>query len=87
MVELSANDISQGKWREMQAEFEQLFLAAGAPTQMGMYCDSEMYEDPIIFYFSPGCAPFCSHFFVKWSAVSSGSPRNAKSPIVCHANS
>ena len=86
-VELSASEISRGTWTTMQAEFEQLFLSAGAPQHMGMYCDSQMHEDPVVFYFSPACMPHCKSFFVKWSAVESSSPRNARSPIVGHANS
>jgi hypothetical protein len=84
-IELSSNDISRGSWANLQAEFEQVFLAAGGPAEMGMYCDTQLHEDPIVFYFSPACAPHCKSFFTKWSAVQSGGPRNAKKPIVGHA--
>lgn len=84
-VELSSADISRGSWTAIQTEFEQLFLVAGAPAGMGMYCDSQVHEDPVVFYFSPACAPHCKSFFTKWSAVQSGGPRSAKAPIVGHA--
>ena len=84
-IELSANDIARGSWKEMQSEFEQLFIGAGAPPEMGMYCDSQMHENPIVFYFSPACVPHCKSFFVKWSAVESRGPRNATGPMVGHA--
>ena len=83
-LEMHSADIVRGNWKQMQGEFELIFATAGSPFQMGMYCDSELHENPIAFYFSPECMPLFATFFKKWGAVESDAPKNAKSPMVGH---
>jgi len=82
MVSLQEPAIMAGKFPEIKNEFEALYMALGAPMGAGLYCDSQMSDIPLNFYFPPACIPLFEGFLKKWGAVQSGPPKVAKSPLV-----
>ncbi len=70
-VTFSPDDISAWKYTQMQTQFENLWIASGAPR------DAELFngkDDKLIHYFNPGAARIAMPIIVTYDGVECPEP-------------
>jgi hypothetical protein len=70
---LSREQVVEGISEKIQSEFEELFVKAGKPPEMALFCDT-FTAPQFSMYFSPVCAQYCPEFISGYSGKPCGKP-------------
>jgi hypothetical protein len=76
-----------GRLLQMEREFEELMIAAGAPRGVELFRDPPEPDQPVTSFFPAETMLVLEAFLTRWGAVPSGPPRVARAPIFGHARS
>jgi len=66
-IMFTADDVSAAKHLELKGHFERFFLAAGSPTDAGLFKGLEPNQN--IYYFSPGAARIATKLIAHLAAT------------------
>jgi hypothetical protein len=53
-----------GILKEMEDQFENIFMEAEGPSDMAVFSDNDYTDDTISFYFTPGCISYCDNLIM-----------------------
>jgi len=75
-VSFTVNQIEEdGALKEMEDQFEDLFMEAEDPSDMAIFSDNDYTDGTISIYFTPGCEPDCERLIMFYDGNECEPPR------------
>jgi len=76
-VILSSEQVGEGISEKIQSDFEKLFVKAGKPPEMALFCDTFPVPQ-FAMYFSPVSAHYCSELISAYSGDACEKPNSSE---------